>query len=1333
MSRGSQPLSRLESPDAALSLYHLLDPEVLANPYPLFHRLRREDPVHWDPFLHAWVVTRYADVLEVLHSFSADRTPTPEQLATIGLSQLGPIAQVMVKQMLFMDAPAHSRLRGLASKAFTPARIENLKGHIQDIVNRLLDAVQQKGSMDVITDLAEPLPAIVTAEMLGVPVSDWRKLKTWSANFAEMLGNFQHNPDHAQVMLRTVEEMTAYFQDAVRELKQHPREGLINSLLTAEIDGDRLTDEEVAANTIITMVGGQETTTNLIGNGVLALLRHPDQMEKLSNDLSLIPSAVEEMLRFESPSQHTARLAPSDRTLGDKLIQKRQAVIAVMAAANRDPERFPDPDRFDITRPDNRHLAFGYAAHFCFGAPLARLEGQITFDSMLRRFSHLQLEPQELVWRTNLGLRGLTSLKVKLDTPGPIASSNSPEKPREEAKTKNTVAKSAVESSSRITKAERHQVLVAWNDTQADYPSYKCVHELVAEQAERTPRALAVVQGDRQLSFRELNERANQLADYLRQKGVGKDVPVGVCLKRSLELTVALLGVMKAGGACLPLDPDYPKERLAYMLQDSQAPVLLTQPGLLAETGDANREVVYFRSDWKTLEGRDRNNPSSSANPESLAYIIYTSGSTGKPRGVLLQHRGLVNHHVAAVRLYDMRPTDRTLQFSSISFDIAIEEIFPTWIAGGTVVLRTDQVPLTGSDFLYWMRQHRITILDLPTAYWHELVRELAESGERLPETLRLLIVGGERASASAFASWVKAGGDRVRWINTYGPTEASVIATSYEPDPSHLIPDNLPIGKPIANTRLYVLDTQLEPVPVGSPGELHIGGPGLARGYLNRSELTSEKFIRDPFSQDPNARLYKTGDLVRYLPDGNIEFLGRTDFQVKIRGFRVELGEIEAALGKHPSVGEAVVIARETDGDKRLTGYIVPSRQRPTTSELRSFLKDRLPEYMVPADFVFVGSLPLTPNGKVDRRALPAPESVEPGRDEGFVAPRDDFESRMARIWEQVLGKKPIGVSDNFFELGGHSLSAVRLMHRVEKEFGKKVLLTKLLEAPTVEQLVALVKQDTPSASGSAVIPLQPRGSRPPFFLVHGLGGSVLRFHELARHITPDQPFYGIQAQGLDGSQPCLATVEDMVAAYLRQLRAAQPVGPYFLGGYSFGGLVALEMARRLLAEGQQIGVLALVDTYVGGPQSLLGRFLTLSAEQKIAYMKRRARRYQKGIRRRIDFLFLPRPVKNVREACALAEKRYLPQVYPGRIVLFRASEKGLRGLEDTQGGWHNYAVGGLDVHEIDGDHGNILNEPNVRVLATELCAFLDRAQSEQSLPFADPDPSTRMLAQLR
>ena len=399
-------------PEPALSLYHLLDPEVLADPYPLYARLRTEDPVHWDPFLHAWVVTRYNDVQRVLLEFSANRTPTPTQLTSMGLSQLSPIAKVMVKQMLFMDAPAHTRLRGLCSQAFTPSRVERLRSHIQEIADRLIDDVAPAGRMDLIHDFAAPLPATVTAEMLGVPISDHRQLKAWSADFAEMLGNFQHNPDRTQRVLTTLEQMTAYFREAIREQKDRPGEGLVHALLVAEVDGDRLTEEEVVASLIVTMVGGQETTTNLIGNGILTLLRHPEVLEELRADLSLIPSAVEELLRFESPSQHTGRIAPADVEIGGKKIRARDAVMAVMAAANRDPEQFPDPDRLNIRRKENRHVAFGFGAHFCFGAPLARLEGQVAFATLLRRLQNPELKPGPISWRDNLGLRGLNALPL---------------------------------------------------------------------------------------------------------------------------------------------------------------------------------------------------------------------------------------------------------------------------------------------------------------------------------------------------------------------------------------------------------------------------------------------------------------------------------------------------------------------------------------------------------------------------------------------------------------------------------------------------------------------------------------------------------------------------------------------------------------------------------------------------------------------------------------------------------------------------------------------------------------------------------------------------------
>lgn len=400
--------------ETRLSLAQLLDPDVLANPYPLYHRLRAEDPVHWDPYLHAWIVTRYDDVVTVLTRFSADRTPSPEYFARLGAPEVSPIAETMVKQMLFLDAPAHTRLRRLAAPAFMPARVSVLREHIAEIATMLVDRVLARGAgrFDLLADVAAPLPAIVTAEMLGVPVEDHVQLKAWSASFAEMLGNFQHNPDRLGGVLDALEHLAAYFKDAILEQRKRPRDGLVHALMASESDGDRLTDDEVVANCIVTMVGGQETTTNLIANGMLSLLRNPAQLARLRADAEIMPAAVEELLRYESPSQHTARLAPDDVVLGGKPIRRRQAVIAVMAAGNRDPARFPDPDRLDFDRPDNRHLAFGWAAHFCFGAPLARVEAHVAFETLLRRFPRLELTGEPLVWRENLGLRGLTSLPL---------------------------------------------------------------------------------------------------------------------------------------------------------------------------------------------------------------------------------------------------------------------------------------------------------------------------------------------------------------------------------------------------------------------------------------------------------------------------------------------------------------------------------------------------------------------------------------------------------------------------------------------------------------------------------------------------------------------------------------------------------------------------------------------------------------------------------------------------------------------------------------------------------------------------------------------------------
>ena len=865
-----------------------------------------------------------------------------------------------------------------------------------------------------------------------------------------------------------------------------------------------------------------------------------------------------------------------------------------------------------------------------------------------------------------------------------------------------------------LTETERRQLLAEWNNTKVDYPRDLCVHQLIEAQVERTPKSVAVVSGNQQLTYRQLNARANRLAECLVQLGVGPEVPVGICLERSLELAVALLSVLKAGGACLPLDPKYPKKRLAYMQEDSKAAVVLTQPELMSEFTNAASAVVCVTPVLPIITEERQDNPNSGAQPCNLAYVIYTSGSTGEPKGVLLTHRGLVNHHTAAVRIYALGPCDRVLQFSSISFDIAVEEIFPTWVAGGAVILRPEDFSLKITDFLHWIRQQGVTVLDLPTAYWHELVHELSQSRELLPDSLRLVIVGGEKASAEAFCAWRKFTGDRVRWINTYGPTEASVIATAYEPGNQQMVAE-LPIGRPVANTRVYILDSHLQPVPIGARGELHIGGDGVARGYLDRPELTAEKFIADPFSDGQEARMYKTGDLARYLPDGNIEFLGRADFQVKVRGFRVELGEVESALNKYPKVRESVVCCRESEfGDKRLVAYVVlASMPPPTAADMRAFLRARLPEHMVPSAFVVLAKMPLTPNGKIDRRALPAPE---PAPGEEVTAPRDALESQLVAIWEEVLGARPIGVQQNFFELGGHSLLAVRLVHKIEKAFGKELPIAALHEAPTIERLASVLRQVGWSLRWSSLVPIQTGGSKPPFFCVHGLGGTVVRFHQLARHLGADRPFYGLQAQGLNPSHPCHNRIEDMATHYLREMRSVQPQGPYFIGGYSFGGLVAIEMARRLVNEGEEPSLVALFDTFPGKLKSnisLFGKFLRKPVRQWLPYLWRKVRIH---VRWHINRIWFPRRIVEVWDASSQAEQAYVPCLYPGRLVLFRPSERSLRSDQESHGGWDQWAADGVEVHEIIGDHGSITKEPKVRLLAEELRICLERAEAASS-----------------
>jgi amino acid adenylation domain-containing protein/thioester reductase-like protein len=600
-----------------------------------------------------------------------------------------------------------------------------------------------------------------------------------------------------------------------------------------------------------------------------------------------------------------------------------------------------------------------------------------------------------------------------------------------------------------LTEVERQQILVEWNNTHIDYPKDTCLHELFEIQVKRAPDAIAVVFEDTQLTYRELNCRANQLAHYLQKLGVGPETLVGICIERSLEMIVGILGILKSGGAYVPLDPAYPKERLAFMLSDAQVPILLTQEKLILELPNHNTQIICLDTDWGKFLQESEDNPVNSVTPENLAYVIYTSGSTGIPKGVLITHQGLCNVSEAQIRTFDLNSSDRILQFSSLSFDAATFDIVMALRVGAILYLGTRENILPGPNLLQFLQNFEITITTLPPSALAILpVGELS--------TLRIINVAGDACSPDLVKRWAK---DRL-FFNLYGPTETTIWATVAQCTDSNRIP---PIGRPIDNTQIYILNRHLQPVPIGVPGELHIGGVGLARGYLNRPELTKEKFISNPFSDKPGACLYKTGDLARYLPDGNIEFIGRIDNQVKIRGFRIELGEIETVLTKHPDIREVVVIALETpSGDKQLAAYLVPHQKKKiTVNELHDFLKKQLPDYMIPTTFTFLDALPLTPNGKVDRRALPEPDTDRPELTEKYIAPRTPAEKTMADIWSGLLHIDQFGVHDNFFELGGHSLLAVQLISEIEHLFQVKLPLWKLFESPTIAGLVRAMQEE--------------------------------------------------------------------------------------------------------------------------------------------------------------------------------------------------------------------------------------------------------------------------------
>jgi amino acid adenylation domain-containing protein len=886
--------------------------------------------------------------------------------------------------------------------------------------------------------------------------------------------------------------------------------------------------------------------------------------------------------------------------------------------------------------------------------------------------------------------------------------------------------------------SERRLLLNEWNETQAEYPRETPVQKLFEAQAEAKPDAIAVEFAGERLSFGELNRRANKLAHHLRRAGVGVESRVGVLMERSPEMVVAVWGVLKAGAAYVPLDPAYPQERIRFMLDAAGVRFIVTQQRLVERAPTHDARVLRIDTDWPAIERESGANPQGvAAGGDSLAYVIYTSGSTGRPKGAMISHRGLVNYLSWCARAYPLGEGRGAPVHSPLGFDLTVTSLFSPLLAGKCVTLLPEG-PGVESLSEVFRRAGDFSLIKITPAHLELLGQSL--DAEEMRGGARALVIGGEALLWENLSEWLKHA-PATRLINEYGPTETVVGCCIYEARGHRAASGGVPIGRPIANTQLYVLDAHQRPVPLGVAGELYIGGDGLARGYSNRPDLTAERFIPNPFGGEAGARLYRTGDLARYLTDGNLEYLGRADSQVKVRGFRVEPGEIEAVLAANPTVKDAAIVALDDEaGHKQLVAYVTPRAGAALSSdELREHLGVRLPEYMVPSAFVFLDALPLTANGKLDRRALPAPgRAHRSASGNGFIPPRDALELRLAQMWEEALGVSPVGVRDDFFRLGGHSMLAALVMAQIKQTFGVNLPLSSLFPNPTVEHLSGLVqRQMGATASHPTLVRIRPGdSSRPPLFFVHPGGGNVLCYSDLARHLDDEQPFYGLQARGLEAGREPHTSVEEMAAHYVKAMRSVQPDGPYFVGGWSMGGVVAFEIARQLERRGERTALLALLDaraptphlshvmpdrltTMVSFAQDLgldlenltlsLDELLRMEPEGQLSYVLERAT--ASGVLPPHADLAHLRGLFRVFEINVRAMLKYVPTDKPERLSLFTAEGASGDAPADSTRGWARFVRGEVETHAVSGSHYTMIREPHVELLAARLRSALSAA----------------------
>ncbi len=881
---------------------------------------------------------------------------------------------------------------------------------------------------------------------------------------------------------------------------------------------------------------------------------------------------------------------------------------------------------------------------------------------------------------------------------------------------------------------ERALVLGAYSGSSADYPR-KTLHELFTEQATLHPDAEALAFGAERLTYHQLDERSNQIAQLLRREGIRPEDRIGIFMDRSAAMIVAMLGVLKAGGVYVPIDPAYPAERIKFIADDTDMRCVLTERSVRTKP-PASAPLITVDAPDSPVAGCATEPVANLSTSESIAVMVYTSGSTGQPKAACIPHRAVVRM-VRNSNQVEATPADRIAQVASPSFDAAIFEIWLALTNGAALVGMRREVLLGPAELMDFLRAERVSILILNTAYVHQIGRD----APHVLKGVRKVMFGGEAAEAGPLRNLLRHVAPGVL-INSYGPAEGCVATTYHE---IVSIPDDaitVPIGKPISNARMYLLDSLMRPVPIGLPGEIYIGGDGVAKGYWNRPELTAQKFLPDPFANKPGALLYRTGDLARLKADGDFEFIGRLDDQIKIRGHRIELAEVRGAIISHPEVRQLFLMAREdSPGDRRLVAYLTLRQALPSAPDLlRQWVRQKLPSHMVPSAFVILDSIPLNTNGKVDRAALPPP-SHRPDMNGAYRAPQTQLERTLVRIWQALLRVDHIGVNDNFFDLGGHSLLAARLIAEIEKQTGQNIPVAALFEAPTIARLARKLADHTYAGAWAPLVELHAPAAAavaPPFFCIHSLGANLVSIHKLASLLRGDRAIYGLQPPGLDGKEQPLDNVDAIASAYLQKIREKQPHGPYYLGGVCIGGVLAYEIAQRLTAAGEEVRFLGLIDSFLPGPLRYLharsqlaeyldchlGEFLMLPGAARLKYL---ARWFGNGFVR-LGWAMGLRPsasvaraARRVGEANIKAIRAHSPKPYAGHVTQFLSSDGPHRSYEDRRLAWSALASDGLEIHVVPGDHLTMLEEPHVHTLARELQACLERADGGiASLPSA-------------